>query len=227
MTLSGREVGSTVLLGERSPHRGVAFLAADLAALEAHARSSGATVNDALLAAVASGYRAVLHAAERTSPHGCRFPFRWLCRVEGHPGIRSGSCSYACRLASRTRTHASAHRRPDPHREGVGAAAGHARVHARPHGCAHHGPRRSPAASRCGLRHECSRAGGASPARRRTGRGDLASAVLAANVRLASRLSPTTAGCAAASISTLSACPALSSRAPWGRNSIALPEGEC
>ena len=37
MTLGGREVGSTLLLGERSPHRGVTFLAADLAALEEHA----------------------------------------------------------------------------------------------------------------------------------------------------------------------------------------------
>ena len=60
MTLSGREVGSTVLLGERSAHRGVAFLAADFAALEAHARSSGVTVNDSLLAAAAAGYGAAL-----------------------------------------------------------------------------------------------------------------------------------------------------------------------
>lgn len=68
MTLSGREVGSTVLLGERSPHRGVVFLDADLAALEAHARTMSATVNDALLAAVASGYRAALRAAEEEVP---------------------------------------------------------------------------------------------------------------------------------------------------------------
>lgn len=68
MTVSGREVGSTVLLGERSPHRGVVFLDAALAALEAHARPLSATVNDALLAAVASGYREVLRAAGEEVP---------------------------------------------------------------------------------------------------------------------------------------------------------------
>lgn len=68
MTLSGREVGSTVLLGERSANRGVVFLDADLDDLEAHARRSGATVNDALLAAAASGYRAVLPAADEVVP---------------------------------------------------------------------------------------------------------------------------------------------------------------
>ena len=68
ITLSGREVASTVLLGQRSPHRGVAFLAADLAALETRARPLGATVNDALLAAVASGYLAALPAAGEQIP---------------------------------------------------------------------------------------------------------------------------------------------------------------
>ncbi|MET0781617.1 MAG: wax ester/triacylglycerol synthase domain-containing protein [Microbacterium sp.] len=68
MTLGGREVGSTILLGERGPHRGVAFLSVDLAAVEAHARTSGATVNDALLAAVASGYRSALAAAGEEIP---------------------------------------------------------------------------------------------------------------------------------------------------------------
>ena len=68
MTLSGREVGSTMLLGERGPHRGVVFLDADLAALEAHARPLAATVNDALLAAVTSGYRAALRAAGEEVP---------------------------------------------------------------------------------------------------------------------------------------------------------------
>jgi len=68
MTLSAREVGSTLLLGERSPHRGVAFLAADLASLEEYARSLGATANDALLSAVASGYRAALAAAGEVVP---------------------------------------------------------------------------------------------------------------------------------------------------------------
>ncbi|MDR6415801.1 wax ester/triacylglycerol synthase domain-containing protein [Pseudarthrobacter sulfonivorans] len=68
LTLSGREVGPTVLLGERSPHRGVVFLDADLLALETHVRPAGATVNDALLAAVALGYRAVLSAAGERIP---------------------------------------------------------------------------------------------------------------------------------------------------------------
>lgn len=60
LTLRGREVGATVLLGARTSQRGVAFVSADVAALEARMRPVGATVNDALLAAVASGYRALL-----------------------------------------------------------------------------------------------------------------------------------------------------------------------
>jgi diacylglycerol O-acyltransferase / wax synthase len=67
-TLAGGEVGSTVLLGERSPHRGVVFVDVDLAALEARVRPFGATVNDALLASVASGYRAALPAAGEQVP---------------------------------------------------------------------------------------------------------------------------------------------------------------
>ncbi|GAA1998921.1 wax ester/triacylglycerol synthase domain-containing protein [Microbacterium pumilum] len=68
MTLSGREVGSTVLLGDRGPNHGVAFLSADLDALQAHARTMGATVNDAVLAAAASGYAAALAAAGEGVP---------------------------------------------------------------------------------------------------------------------------------------------------------------
>jgi WS/DGAT/MGAT family acyltransferase len=67
-TLTGRELGTTVLLGERSPCRGVAFVDVDLAALEARVRPFGDTVNDALLAAVASGYRAALPAAGERIP---------------------------------------------------------------------------------------------------------------------------------------------------------------
>lgn len=67
-TLTGRELGSTVLLGERSAHRGVVFVDVDLAALRARMRSLGATVNDALLASVASGYRAALPAAGEPVP---------------------------------------------------------------------------------------------------------------------------------------------------------------
>ena len=61
--LFGRGIGPTVLLGERGPQRGVAFVDADLAALEARAHPLGATVNDALLSAVAAGYIAALRAA--------------------------------------------------------------------------------------------------------------------------------------------------------------------
>ncbi|MGW6172938.1 wax ester/triacylglycerol synthase domain-containing protein [Arthrobacter sp. NPDC055138] len=68
MTLRGREVGPTVLLGELSPDRGVVFLDVDLAALEEHVRPLGATVNDALLAAAAVAYRGVLSAAGERIP---------------------------------------------------------------------------------------------------------------------------------------------------------------
>ncbi|MCP8999414.1 WS/DGAT domain-containing protein [Pseudarthrobacter sp. RMG13] len=68
LTLAGREVGPTVLLGERSSRRAVVFMDADLDALESHVRPAGATVNDALLAAVASGYRALLSAAGEQIP---------------------------------------------------------------------------------------------------------------------------------------------------------------
>ncbi len=67
-TLRGGDVGPTVLLGERSPHRGVAFLRTDIEALETRVRPRGATVNDALLAAVASGFRAALTAAGEPIP---------------------------------------------------------------------------------------------------------------------------------------------------------------
>lgn len=67
-TLWGRGVGRTVLLGERSAHHGVAFLNAEIEALEAAARPRGATVNDALLAASAAGFRAALLAAGEPVP---------------------------------------------------------------------------------------------------------------------------------------------------------------
>jgi diacylglycerol O-acyltransferase / wax synthase len=67
-TLVGRGIGPTLLLGERGPQRGVAFVDADLGALEARVRPLGATVNDALLAAVAAGYVAALSAADEELP---------------------------------------------------------------------------------------------------------------------------------------------------------------
>lgn len=67
-TLVGRGVGPTVLLGERSSQHGVAFADADLVALEERVRPLGATVNDALLAAVGAGYAAALSAAGEPRP---------------------------------------------------------------------------------------------------------------------------------------------------------------
>ncbi|ELT45639.1 acyltransferase, WS/DGAT/MGAT [Arthrobacter nitrophenolicus] len=67
-TLWGNGVGRTVLLGERSAHHGVAFLQADIEALETAVRPRGATINDALLSASASGFRALLMAAEEPIP---------------------------------------------------------------------------------------------------------------------------------------------------------------
>lgn len=67
-TLRGRDVGTTMLLGARSPHRGVAFLQTDIESLEALVRPRGATVNDALLAAAAAGFRAALTAAGEPCP---------------------------------------------------------------------------------------------------------------------------------------------------------------
>ncbi|WP_285102131.1 wax ester/triacylglycerol synthase domain-containing protein [Promicromonospora sp. MEB111] len=67
-TISGRGVPPTVLLGERSPNRGVALVDVDLGALTSRARSFGATVNDALLASVAAGFEAALRAAGEQVP---------------------------------------------------------------------------------------------------------------------------------------------------------------
>jgi len=68
VTVSHHDVGPTVLLGIRSGARGVEFLNVDLSMLESHVRSRDATVNDALLCAVAAGYRAALRAAGETLP---------------------------------------------------------------------------------------------------------------------------------------------------------------
>lgn len=68
LTLRGSGVGPTVLLGDRGPRRAVAFVDAPLDGLQHRARSVGATVNDVLLSAVASGYGAALPAAGETPP---------------------------------------------------------------------------------------------------------------------------------------------------------------
>ena len=67
-TLQNRGVSPTVLLGQRDPNRGVAFLRTDIGALESRVRPRGATVNDALLAGVSSGFRAALRAAGEPTP---------------------------------------------------------------------------------------------------------------------------------------------------------------
>lgn len=67
-TLAGRGIGTTVLLGDRGPDRGVVFADADLAALERRVRPLGATANDALLGAVAAGCLAALAAAGERPP---------------------------------------------------------------------------------------------------------------------------------------------------------------
>lgn len=64
----GREVGCTSLLGERSPRRAVAILAGDIDGMRVRLRPMAATVNDALLAASASGFIAALSAAGESIP---------------------------------------------------------------------------------------------------------------------------------------------------------------
>lgn len=67
-TLFGRGIGPTVLLGDRGAQHGVAFVDVDLGLLESRARPLGATVNDALLTAVAAGYVATLTAVGEKLP---------------------------------------------------------------------------------------------------------------------------------------------------------------
>lgn len=67
-TLVARGIPDTVLLGPRSAHHGVSFVDVDLVGVAAHARRRGASVNDALLAAAAGGYRAALIAAGEKVP---------------------------------------------------------------------------------------------------------------------------------------------------------------
>ncbi|WP_346234201.1 WS/DGAT domain-containing protein [Parafrigoribacterium mesophilum] len=101
LTLHSHEVGPTVLLGARSSNRRVAFVDADLVTLRLRMRPVGATVNDALLAAVASGFRAMLPVAGERFQPGCRFRFRLHCSGAAHPATRSGLCWCGCRSASR------------------------------------------------------------------------------------------------------------------------------
>lgn len=61
-------VRRTVLLGPIGPRRGVAFVEVDLAELSRGAKSAGATVNDALLAAVCTAVSTALRAAAEPVP---------------------------------------------------------------------------------------------------------------------------------------------------------------
>lgn len=61
-------VPSTVLLGTIGARRGVAFVDVDLGALAAAARTAGATINDALLAASVAAAEAALQAAGHPVP---------------------------------------------------------------------------------------------------------------------------------------------------------------
>lgn len=67
-TVAGRGIGSTVLLGRRSPHRSVAFLDLDLTELASQVRARGATINDALLESACAGYAAAITAAAEPLP---------------------------------------------------------------------------------------------------------------------------------------------------------------
>ena len=68
VTLINHGVGQTALLGPRSVVHGVSFLDVGLEPLASHVRTLGGTVNDALLAAVAAGYRAALTALGEPIP---------------------------------------------------------------------------------------------------------------------------------------------------------------
>ena len=68
VTLINHSVPPTALLGPRSALHGVRFLDVDLGSLRSHAIALGGTVNDALLDAVAAGYRAALTALGEPIP---------------------------------------------------------------------------------------------------------------------------------------------------------------
>jgi diacylglycerol O-acyltransferase len=69
VTLINHGVGQTSLLGPRSALHGVRFLDVGLGPLTSRVRPLGGTVNDALLDAVAAGYRAALTALSEPIPH--------------------------------------------------------------------------------------------------------------------------------------------------------------
>ncbi|MFK4806253.1 wax ester/triacylglycerol synthase domain-containing protein [Microbacterium sp. ZW CA_36] len=68
VTVINHGVGQTALLGPRSALHGVRFLDVGLGSLTSHVRPLGGTVNDALLDAVAAGYRAALTALSEPIP---------------------------------------------------------------------------------------------------------------------------------------------------------------
>ncbi len=87
LTLTGRELGATLFLGSRTDDRRVQFVDLDVVSLESRMRPRGATVNDAVLAAVAAGYRAAMTAAGEPIPE--RFPISVPVALERHGAARN------------------------------------------------------------------------------------------------------------------------------------------
>lgn len=89
-TLRRNDLAPTMLLGDRSPGRGLTFLSADLDGLAGRMRLRGATVNDALLAGVASGLRAALSAAGEPIPDQLPVSVPVALRRRGSAGNQVG-----------------------------------------------------------------------------------------------------------------------------------------
>lgn len=87
LTLTGRELGATMFLGERTDDRRVDFVDVDVASLLARMRPRGATVNDGVLAAVAAGYRAAMTAVGEPIPE--TFPVSVPVALERHGAARN------------------------------------------------------------------------------------------------------------------------------------------
>lgn len=124
LTLRATGVAPTVLLGDRGD-RSVAFLDADLAALTARARLAGATLNDALLAAVTAGYRATLEIAGESIPTGLPISVPVALRRDGSGANRVGVMLVTLPLTERD---------PDARLRVIAAQTGVEKVRAREQG---------------------------------------------------------------------------------------------
>ena len=89
-TLAGKSIGSTVLLGDRGPQRGVVFVDANIRALKTRMRPLGATVNDALLAAAAAAFVATLSAVGEPLPAELPVSIPVALRRQGTSGNQVG-----------------------------------------------------------------------------------------------------------------------------------------